>query len=291
MASAIESNLLRIFKAIAEENSVSRAAERLNSVQPNISARLAYLEEQLGVQLFYRTSRGMQLTPDGRRLLPYAERVVRTLDDVEREFSSDSCFSGELRLGTTETFAAMRFYDVVRAIRGEYPGLHVRVNTAASSHLVRQLLRYEIDGAFIETDITEPDIACDLLFEDELVLVTGTNGEAVTDWLSQQPTLIGFPSTCIFRTAVEQWLHDQGNYTYDVMEFYGLEAILGCVAAGLGFTGIPRTIAEESGKSFEVYELPARYRRAPLYWAYRRESQYMQVIDAVSGLLARQFNE
>jgi molybdate transport repressor ModE-like protein len=77
-------NELRIFKAVAEEGSVSRAAERLNCVQSNVSARIRQLEEGLKVTLFHRKSRGVALTTAGRVLLDYAERILALVSEAER---------------------------------------------------------------------------------------------------------------------------------------------------------------------------------------------------------------
>ncbi|NUB15701.1 LysR family transcriptional regulator, partial [Azospirillum brasilense] len=68
---------LRVVKAVADAGSVSRAAETLNCVQSNVTARLKRLEEDLGVPLFLRLSRGMAPTPAGRVLADYADRVLR----------------------------------------------------------------------------------------------------------------------------------------------------------------------------------------------------------------------
>ena len=68
---------LEIFRTVALEGSVSKAAVRLNRVQSNISTRIKQLEQHLRTPLFLRRNRGLMLTPEGRRLLPYAERLLQ----------------------------------------------------------------------------------------------------------------------------------------------------------------------------------------------------------------------
>ena len=70
---------LRVFEAVSRLGGMNKAALELNTVQSNITARIKALEDQLGVMVFDRTSRGVTLTDAGRRLLPYAARVGRTL--------------------------------------------------------------------------------------------------------------------------------------------------------------------------------------------------------------------
>ncbi len=75
---------LRVFEAVARLGGMNRAASELNTVQSNVTARIRQLEEQLGAALFQRHSRGVVLTPAGRRLLPYAAQVGRLLEDARR---------------------------------------------------------------------------------------------------------------------------------------------------------------------------------------------------------------
>ncbi|MCD4689529.1 MAG: LysR family transcriptional regulator, partial [Desulfuromonadaceae bacterium] len=73
---------LRIFLAVAEEGSISRAAERLHYVQSNVTTRIRRLEENLGTSLFIRTGRGMVLTSAGQNLLGYARQILRTVEQA-----------------------------------------------------------------------------------------------------------------------------------------------------------------------------------------------------------------
>lgn len=75
---------LRVFEAVARLGGMSRAALELHTVQSNVTARIRVLEDDLGTPLFERSSRGTALTPAGRRLLPYAERVRFLLEDARR---------------------------------------------------------------------------------------------------------------------------------------------------------------------------------------------------------------
>ena len=75
---------LRVFEAVARLGGMSRAAQELNTVQSNVTARIRLLEEQLAAPLFERHSRGVALTPAGRRLMPYALQVISLLNDARR---------------------------------------------------------------------------------------------------------------------------------------------------------------------------------------------------------------
>lgn len=80
----MESGDLKIFQAVAREGSITKAAQMLNYVQSNVTARVHKLEEDLNIRLFHRTNRGMKLTAAGENLLQYADQVLSLLDKAEK---------------------------------------------------------------------------------------------------------------------------------------------------------------------------------------------------------------
>src|SRR5687767_5782121 len=79
---------LALFKTVAEAGSITRAGERVHRVQSNVTARVKRLESQLGVALFVRGRRGMSLTPEGRRLMDYADRLLTLADEAHADLSA-----------------------------------------------------------------------------------------------------------------------------------------------------------------------------------------------------------
>ena len=82
---------LRVFEAVARLGGINRAATELNTVQSNVTSRIRQLEDELGVRLFERLSRGVALTAAGRRLLPFAHKVRDLLVDARRVVVDDGC--------------------------------------------------------------------------------------------------------------------------------------------------------------------------------------------------------
>src|SRR5690348_13948830 len=112
---------LRMFEAVARTGGMGRAASELNTVQSNVTTRIRLLEEELGAPLFVRHSRGVSLTPAGRRLLPYAERMRDLLAQARRAVSEDGTPQGPLLLGSLETAAALRLPRILAAYARAYP--------------------------------------------------------------------------------------------------------------------------------------------------------------------------
>ena len=95
----MELRQLEIFRALAEELHFTRAAERVHCVQSNVTIQIRALERELGTPLFDRLAKRVALTEAGRRFLPYAERVLSTIEEARRTVSTDSIPAGPLRIG------------------------------------------------------------------------------------------------------------------------------------------------------------------------------------------------
>src|SRR6202171_3245825 len=98
---------LEIFKAVAEQGSITKAAIRLHRVQSNVTTRVKQLEERLGTKLFLRGNRKLVLSAEGKRLLGYADRLLRLSSEAEAALRSDAP-AGALQIGALESTAATR---------------------------------------------------------------------------------------------------------------------------------------------------------------------------------------
>ncbi|HEX2351547.1 MAG TPA: LysR family transcriptional regulator, partial [Xanthobacteraceae bacterium] len=98
---------LHIFRSVVQAGGVTRAAEKLNRVQSNVTTRVRQLETDLGVELFVREGKRLHLSSAGKLLLDYADRLIDLAQEA-REAVHDAKPRGLLRLGTGESTAAMR---------------------------------------------------------------------------------------------------------------------------------------------------------------------------------------
>jgi len=231
---------LKIFRAVAEEESVSRAADKLNCVQSNVTARLRRLETELDTSLFYRKKRGMVLTPAGKTLLIYADKVIRLMNEAEKAVKETGAVSGAITVGATESAAAVRLPPVLSKYLRDYPDVEITISTGRTEPLIRSVLDYKLDGAFVTGCVEHPEIEQKTFVNEELVIVTEarvTSIEAV-----ENPTLLVSNLGCPFRAVLENWLRESGIMPRKIMEFGTLEGIIGCVSAGMGITMFPRSI-------------------------------------------------
>jgi len=135
---SLELSDLALFKTVAEAGGVTRAAHRLHRVQSNVTARVKRLEAHLGVPLFVRARRGMSLTPEGRRLLDYADRLLALAEEAQADVG-DRSPRGRLLIGAMESTAAVHLPRLLSTLHARYPALEVQLVTATSGVLVAQV--------------------------------------------------------------------------------------------------------------------------------------------------------
>src|SRR5262245_21492019 len=128
----IELRHLRYFLAVAEEQSFTRAAGKLNVTQPTLSHQIRELEGQLNLVLFDRVGRRVKLTAAGEMLLPHARRVMREL--MEAQTALDELHGlnrGSLRVGIVQTVNACVIPEIVARFSEAHPGIHVACQETA----------------------------------------------------------------------------------------------------------------------------------------------------------------
>jgi DNA-binding transcriptional LysR family regulator len=250
---------LAVFEAVARLGSMSRAAIELHTVQSNVTARVHSLEKELGVGLFSRHSRGAALTDASRRLLPYADKIKVLMAEARSAASDDGTPAGKLALGSLETTAARRLPPVLAAYGLAYPSVEVAMTVGTNTRLIDLVLNHELDGAFVCAPADHPGLISDAVFHEELVLATSESAGEPARVLGSGCTILVKGPGCAYRQRLEHMLARQGVVDVRRLEFGTLEAIIDCVAAGLGITLLPYTVlagAERAGR-IRLHRLPA----------------------------------
>lgn len=139
---------LEAFVAVADLGSFRKAAERLGTTQPNISTRIAALEDRLGVTLMERDAGSVRLTPKGAELLRKARDVLRAAEDFVAAADDGALFEGVIRLGVTEMIVHSWLHEFLHSLKQIYPNVIVELNVDLSVNLTRALFDHSIDLAF-----------------------------------------------------------------------------------------------------------------------------------------------
>src|ERR1700761_6759459 len=172
---------LRIVEAVARIGSMNRAAAELNMVQSNVTSRIRLLEEELGVQLFVRHSRGVEPSEAGLRLLSYGEQIRVLFQQAITAVKEDGTPKGKLRIGTLETTAGLRLPALVAQYAQEYPKVELAIVTGTTTSLTNQVVERNLDGAFVAGPIQHEELIEEPLFLEELVLVSPLSVRSLVD--------------------------------------------------------------------------------------------------------------
>ena len=162
---------LKVFEAVARLGGMNRAAVELNTVQSNITARIQALEADIGSMLLERHSRGVTLTQAGQRLLPYADKVARLLDDARRAARDDGAPRGVLTIGSLETTAALRLTPLLTRYATDNPAVDLVLRTGTTCEMVGDVLEQRVDGAFVCGPVAHPELEEQVMFREELVVL------------------------------------------------------------------------------------------------------------------------
>src|SRR5215471_13093981 len=167
----IDLTALEIFKAVAEHGGITKAAVRLHRVQSNVTTRVKQLEERLGARLFFRQRRRLVLSPDGKRLLEYADRLLRLSSEAEAAIRSGAPH-GVLRMGALESVAATRLPPILSRYHRAYPDVRIELVTGTTGALIGRVLDDEVEAALVAEPFTADDLETLPAFVEELVLIT-----------------------------------------------------------------------------------------------------------------------
>ena len=253
---------LKVVDAVARHGSMNKAAVELNTVQSNVSSRIRSLEEELGVTLFQRSAKGVQITPAGRRVLPYAARLAKLLSDAAAAARDDGQPSGLLEVGTLETTLALRLPLLIARFAKAWPDVRPVVRTGTTGSLIQDVVECKLEGAFVAGPVSHPDLQVETVFNEELVLVTSRSVrtlDALTA-MSHLKTVV-FRVGCSYRQRLDALLASMGIVAPEPLEFGSIDAILACVSAGVGVTLLPRGVAASAWEDglVAVHDIPAAF--------------------------------
>ncbi|WGO94935.1 LysR substrate-binding domain-containing protein [Pseudomonas viciae] len=230
----MEFSQLRIFQAVAEEGSITRAAERLHRVPSNLSTRLKQLEEQLGVDLFLRERQRLQLSPAGKVLLDYAAKLFALHDEAHAAVQGGQP-AGDFLLGTMYSTAATHLPDLLATYHRAYPAVNLQVQSAPSGELFEGLLTNRLDAALVDGPLELAGLDGVPLCDERLVLITEADHAPVRSALDVQGRAVfTFRRGCSYRMRLEAWFaHDHATMGR-AMEIESYQGMLACVIAGSG---------------------------------------------------------
>jgi LysR family transcriptional regulator, cell division regulator len=284
---------LLTFSTVAHLGGITRAADELNTVQSNVTQRIKALEAEIGTALFERHSRGMTLTGAGRRLLPYAQRVAALSREAVLAARDDGEPRGPLSIGSMETTAAVRLPALLADFHRRFPAVRLTLRTAPTADLVAAVLDGALDGAFVAGPIEHADLTSTVAFREELVLVTARRWTSLAALRAgtpeSGPTALVFRTGCTYRQRLEQVFTEFGWPSAARFELGTLDGMIGCVAADMGVTLLPRAVVarEHVSNDISVHRLATPYAQVETLFIQRRSGHQYSALQGFVSCLNR----
>lgn len=243
---------LQIFCILAEELSFTRTAQRVHTVQSNVTTQIKMLEAELGARLFDRLGRRVVLTEAGRRFQPFAIQALDAMDQGKRAIASDSEPGGPLRIGAPESILTYRLPAIVSVLHRKFPRIELVFSPHVGDAVIHGLEAGRLDLAFHMCDTVPNTTFGSTKLYQETILLLSHPGHVLAQKPSIKPTdlsgtnLLLTENGCAYRSKFDRILARQKVCPGHITEFSSIEAIKKCMAARMGIALLPAvTVARE----------------------------------------------
>lgn len=236
---------LRYFVKVVEAGSFSRAAETIHVAQPALSQQIAQLEEQLGVELLQRTTRGIKPTAAGDVLYREASAILLQMEQLAGIVrGGDGEIDGVVNVGVSSTLLATLPVAFLSAAKAAYPQVTIRLAITDSPTLKARVEAHTLDLAFVFEDEFVSTFSRMPLFRQRLYLVpcqpvSGSGGTIGVEHLGERPLVLP-TSANITRTAINRVFAAAGVSPNVVAEIDVVANMLAAVRNGIGDTILPK---------------------------------------------------
>ncbi|MGH2363218.1 MAG: LysR family transcriptional regulator [Chloroflexota bacterium] len=275
---------LRYFLAVAQHLSFTRAAESLPVSQPSLTTHIHKLERELGVELFTRTTRRVQLTPAGEDFVHAAQNILHQVEAAAIEMQEFSGLKrGKVVLGTIPTVGAFSLPPLLARFHRRFPGIELSLQEDGTDVLLELLLEEAIDLAVVTAPEAHPSGALEqrCLVVDELVLlVPGDHSLARRESVALRELaderFVLFKSGYGLRRIVLDACREAGFQPTIALDSSQRETIYGMVEEGFGVALMPLSGLQRGSRTWQAVRLsqPHVARELSLAWkSARREPE------------------
>ena len=238
---------LRYFVAVAEEGSLTLAAERrLHTAQPSLSRQIRDLELEVGADLLVRSARGVELTPAGRAFLDHVRLALAQVDAAKQAaVQAARPEHGTFAVGFLSGHELEWLGEAMRVLRDELPNIEVIISSSHSPALADALARRKLDIAFLRRETDTPDLAYRLLRKEPLVVVMPSDHRLATqDSIAPHnlaaETFLGMSDTSpVVRGIIEAYLRRCGVALTPAHEVDYLSMAISLVVSTRGVVLLP----------------------------------------------------
>lgn len=257
----MEVRQLQIFCTLADELSFTRTAERVHTVQSNVTTQIKTLEEELGTPLFDRLAKRVVLTEAGRRFLPYAEKALTAMLEGHSAVRHGSEPAGPLRIGAPESVLTYRLPEVLQAFRKRYPQVELIFRPYWDDTLYAVLEGGKVDLAICMADTVDRAQCASVRLRTEKVYLIAPPENALAAKRAVHPEdlagqlLLLTEAGCAYRKKLDEMLASCKVRAGNITEFSSVEAIKQCATAGMGIALLPEIVVAAELKNKQLQGL------------------------------------
>jgi LysR family hydrogen peroxide-inducible transcriptional activator len=288
---------LRYIIAVAETRHFGQAAERCFVSQPTLSGQIKKLEDELGVAIFERSNRSVEVTPVGEAILAHARQLMEQADVIEQlARASQDPLAGPLRIGAIPTLSPYLMPLILLPLKKQYPQMKLVLSEELTDTLLERLRNHEIDAALLATPVEEADLATMPLFIEPFWIAYPrkhpfyTKDSITRKDLEGVELLLLAEGHCLADQAMEvchlKQRSERGEFAD--LRAASLETLLQLVGAGFGCTLVPALAlhgswASGSGVAAQPLSLPDAQRRIAL--VYRHSFPRRAALEAFATVI------
>lgn len=245
----MELRQLVTFQTIVQQGSFLRAAEALDVAQSTVTLHVQQLEAELGVQLFTRQGRRMQLTEAGRTLQGQATDLLNR-EAILRQAMADLSGgeAGHVRLGAIEPTASLRLPPLLVHFCRKRPKVRLQLEVGGTAGIGQRVAAGDLDFGICSPPPTQLGLAYEPLFVETMTLLMPADWPLATRETLQPDDLLDGPllvteQNCAYRVMIEQTLVERGTTPTSQIEIGSMTALLHAIQSGLGMGIVPAAIA------------------------------------------------
>jgi len=288
---------LKYIIAVAETCHFGKAADQCFVSQPTLSGQIKKLEQELGVTLFERTNRSVEVTPIGHEIILYARQIIDKAESIQQLAQAhQDPLAGALRIGAIPTLSPYLMPLVMLPLRKRFPQMKLVLSEEMTDTLLRRLHKHEIDAALLATPVDSHDFESVHLFDEPFWLAHPRqhwfyNRDNISqDDLDNTELLLLSEGHCLAKQAMKVCHMAERQQQGDMADLRAssLETLLQMVGAGMGSTLVPALALRgswttDSGIVARKLELPDAYRQVSL--VFRHSFPRQKALEAFAQVI------
>ncbi|EDP14787.1 hypothetical protein CLOBOL_05330 [Enterocloster bolteae ATCC BAA-613] len=284
---SMEQNLsqYKIFYEVAKAGNISKAAKELYISQPAISKAISKLEDSLGLSLFTRSSRGVQLTSEGEILFEHTREAFDALDRGEQELKRIQEFDiGHLRIGVSNTLCKYILLPYLKTFIDQYPHMKVTIESQATAQTLARLEQQKIDLGLVAEPSVRRDLAFIPVMDIQDTFVTTPNylenlylREGQDTSLFETGNIMLLDTSNMTRHHVDEYMAENNIFPHQILEVTTMDLLIEFAKIGLGIACVIKELVQKELDSGMLVEIPLDIpiHRRTIGFAYHPANQAM----------------